>query len=116
MTPPLRPLALAALALLAASCATARRDEPLAGPLPLDSPQLVAGQQVFMRNCYQCHPGGSAGLGPAINDKPLPGLAIKTQVRKGVGAMPAFDANRIPDADVDNLIAYLKTVRKNKPE
>lgn len=102
-------------ALFAISCSS-RREEPLVGALPLTDPKVVAGRQTFMHNCYQCHPGGSAGLGPAINDKPLPGLAIKTQVRKGVGAMPAFDANRIPDADVDNLIAYLKTLRKNKPE
>jgi mono/diheme cytochrome c family protein len=116
MTPPLRALALATLALLATSCATAGRDEPLAGPLPLDSPQLVAGQQVFMRNCYQCHPGGSAGLGPAINNKALANAHIRAQVRKGVGPMPAFDETRIPDSDLDNLIAYLKTLRRHKPD
>jgi mono/diheme cytochrome c family protein len=100
------------LLLLLPACATARRDEPLAGPMPLSDPKLVAGQQVFMRNCHQCHPGGAAGLGPAINNKPLPAFAIKAQVRKGVGAMPAFDDGRIPDADLDNLTAYLQTLRK----
>ena len=99
----------------ALGCATSRRDEPLAGPLPLSDPKLVAGRQVFMSNCYQCHPGGSAGLGPAINDKPLPAFAIRTQVRKGVGAMPAFDEARIPRPDLDNLVAYLQTLRKHKP-
>ena len=104
-------LAVAALA----GCATSRREEALTGPLPLSDPKLVAGRQVFMANCYQCHPGGSAGLGPALNDKPLPAFAIRTQVRKGLGSMPAFDEARIPRPDLDNLTAYLQTLRKHKP-
>ena len=104
------------LLLLSLGCSTSRREEPLTGPLPLSDPKLVAGRQVFMANCYQCHPGGSAGLGPALNDKPLPAFAIRTQVRKGLGAMPAFDDARIPAPDLDNLVAYLATLRKHKPQ
>ena len=104
-------LLLAALA----GCSTSRREEPLAGPLPLADPQLVNGRQVFMANCYECHPGGSAGLGPSLNDKPLPAFAIRTQVRKGFGAMPAFDDTRIPQPDLDNLVAYLQMLRQHKP-
>ena len=74
-----------------AGCATSRREEPLFGPLPLSDPKLVAGRQVFMANCYECHPGGSAGLGPALNLKPLPGSLVRARVRKGIGGMPAFD-------------------------
>jgi len=95
-------------------CASARRDEPLVGALQLNDANLIAGQRVFMHNCYQCHPGGSAGLGPPLNDKPLPAFAIRTQVRKGIGAMPAFDPQMIPDADLDNVVAYLKTLRQHK--
>jgi mono/diheme cytochrome c family protein len=97
-------------------CGTARRDAPLAGALPLDSPQVAEGRQVFMSNCYTCHPGGDAGLGPAINNKPLPGGLIKTQVRKGLGAMPAFDATRIAEPALENLVAYLQTLRKQGRE
>jgi mono/diheme cytochrome c family protein len=100
---------------LAAGCSTSRREEPLSGPLPLSDPKLVAGRQVFMGNCYECHPGGSAGLGPSLNDKPLPAFAIRTQVRKGFGAMPAFDDSRIPNWDLDNLVAYLQMLRSHKP-
>lgn len=98
------------------SCASSRHDEPLAGPLVLNEPKLVAGRQIFMRHCYQCHPGGSAGLGPAINDKPLPGGLIKTQVRKGLGAMPAFDDKMIQPPNLDNLVAYLQALRKHTAE
>ena len=96
-------------------CSTSRREEPLSGPLPLADPELVNGRQVFMANCYECHPGGSAGLGPSLNDKPLPAFAIRTQVRKGFGAMPAFDESRIPQPDLDNLVAYLQMLRSHRP-
>jgi mono/diheme cytochrome c family protein len=96
------------------SCAAPRADETLSGTLPLDDPKLVAGQQIFMRNCYQCHPGGNAGLGPSLNDKGLPGFAIRTQVRNGFGAMPAFDDKRISDQDLENVVAYLKALRGRK--
>jgi mono/diheme cytochrome c family protein len=96
---------------LLVSCAAPRVDETLSASLPLDDPKLVAGQQVFMRNCYQCHPGGGAGLGPSLNDKGLPGFAIRTQVRNGFGAMPAFDDKRISDQDLENVVAYLKALR-----
>jgi mono/diheme cytochrome c family protein len=96
-------------------CSTSRREEPLSGPLPLADPELVNGRQIFMANCYECHPGGSAGLGPALNDKPLPAFAIRTQVRKGFGAMPAFDEGRIPNPDLDNVVAYLQMLRQHKP-
>ena len=75
------------------------------------SPQVARGEHVFMENCHQCHPGGEAGLGPAINDKPLPGFMMKLQVRAGVGAMPAFSAHEISATDLDVLIAYVKARR-----
>ena len=64
-----------------------------------------------MEHCHQCHPGGAGGLGPAINDKPLPKTLIATQVRAGLGAMPAFSAKEISDQDVDAIVAYLKHLR-----
>jgi mono/diheme cytochrome c family protein len=99
--------------LLLAACGTARRSEPLVGPPALGSLES-RGQRVFMEFCNQCHPGGDAGLALAINNKPLPGPAIKLQVRKGVGQMPAFGPEVIPDADLDPLVAYLAAIRKNR--
>jgi mono/diheme cytochrome c family protein len=94
-------------------CASPRRGEPLVGPLPVDSPQVARGREVFMAHCYACHPGGEAGLAPAINDKPLPGFMIKTQVRAGVGAMPRFSSDEIPAQDLDALVIYLKALRRH---
>ena len=98
--------------LLKTGC-SARRGEPIVGPLAISEPGIARGQQVFMRECHQCHPGGEAGLGPAINNKPLPGFLIKLQVRNGLGAMPAFSRNEINPEDLDHLVDYLKALRNH---
>jgi mono/diheme cytochrome c family protein len=88
-------------------CGPARRDEALAGEKPAMSWEAARGEVAFIRYCHQCHPGGSGGLGPAINDKPLPGGLIKTQVRIGGGAMPAFSKERLSEEELDGIVAYL---------
>ena len=120
----MKPLtAIAAFGLLAAACFMAlsltgcgpkRRDEPFTQRLVPDDPRVAAGQQLFSQHCYQCHPGGSAGLGPGMNDKPLPVSLMKTQVREGLGTMPAFSKQDISDEQLDELIRYLKALRSLK--
>ncbi len=97
--------------LLASGCSSARRTEPIAPPLEIRSESVMQGQTVFMEYCHQCHPGGEAGLGPALNNKPLPGWMIRFQVRHGLGAMPAFSEKEIGDRELDDLVAYLKALR-----
>jgi mono/diheme cytochrome c family protein len=94
------------------SC-SARRGEPIKGPLPIGSVAVGNGQKVFMRECHQCHPGGEAGLGPAINNKPLPGFMIRGQVRNGIGAMPAFSQSDISPKEIDDLLEFLKALRRH---
>jgi mono/diheme cytochrome c family protein len=94
-----------------ASCGSAIRDEPRTRGMSVGSEQLTIGQQVFAQHCHQCHPGGAGGLAPAINDKPLPVWLMKTQVRAGLGAMPAFSKDHISDEQLDALMAYLKALR-----
>lgn len=103
------------VALLLAACTTARKTEPLAPPLDLRDPQVAQGQKVFFQHCHQCHPHGQGGLGPAIVNKPLPEFLMKFQVRHGLGTMPSFGAEKIPPADLEALMAYLKAVRGNPP-
>lgn len=100
-----------AAALVAAGCGAPRRPPPASEPgAPLTERQR-RGAVVFARHCQSCHPGGSAGLGPSLLDKPAPQGAIRLQVRKGLGAMPAFDATRIPDEDLDALVDYVVRLR-----
>jgi mono/diheme cytochrome c family protein len=90
---------------------SARRSEPIAGPLPITSDEIAHGRDVFMAKCHQCHPGGDAGLGPALNNKPLPKSLIRLQVRQGFGAMPAFSEKDITDEELEHLLVYLKKLR-----
>jgi mono/diheme cytochrome c family protein len=101
------------MVLLLSACASARRSEPLVGPLPLDQLELVGGRQVFATHCHQCHPGGEAGLGPALNNKPLPDFLIRLQVRRGLGVMPGFSDEEISDEEMRDLLAYLKALRRH---
>jgi hypothetical protein len=102
---------LASLSFLAA-CHSTRRGEPLTGPIPISDPKVERGRLVFYRNCHQCHPGGEAGLGPALNNKPAPVFLMKTQVRVGLGAMPHFTKDQISPEELDDLMAYVIHLRK----
>jgi mono/diheme cytochrome c family protein len=106
------PMILAAA--LLAGCGTDRREAPLTGETPaaMTNAAAGAGERVFMANCYQCHPGGRAGVGPALNNKPAPARLIEFQVRHGLGGMPAFGPDRIPQGQLHELSAYVVTLRK----
>lgn len=103
-------LALAAL-VLAAGCGPKRLPPARADASARLTERQRRGEVVYARHCQSCHPGGGAGLGPSILDKPAPQGAIKLQVRQGLGAMPAFDAAKIPDEDLDALADYVVRLR-----
>jgi mono/diheme cytochrome c family protein len=102
--------------IMISGCGSARRGEPLVGPLRLEETQLVSGRQVFLTHCQQCHPGGEAGLGPALNNKPLPDFLVRLQVRRGLGVMPAFSEDRISHGELEDLTAYLRALRNHQLE
>ena len=103
------------LALALAGCGSARRGEPYtAAPATPSDARLALGERVFDLNCSQCHPGGEGGLGPAINNKPLPGWLMKIQVRAGLGKMPAFSSEEISGEELDALVRYLGWLRRQK--
>ena len=94
-----------------AACGNTQRGEPKAPELRPASAEVAMGEKLFRRFCYQCHPNGQGGLGPAINDKPLPEVAIRTQIRKGVGAMPSFDDSWLSDDEVAAIAEYVQALR-----
>lgn len=111
LAPPLLGVLLLASPLFAA-CAPAQRGEPFTPRVRPASAEAEAGERVFMRMCNECHPGGAAGLAPALNNKPLPAWMIRWQVRHGLGAMPAFGPEVIPDDELDALVTYLIELRR----
>jgi mono/diheme cytochrome c family protein len=104
-----------AAAMWLTACANVRRMEPVAPVLNLSDPVVARGERVFTQQCHICHPHGQGGLGPALNNKPLPAFLMKFQVRHGLGAMPSFKADKIPADDLDALMAYIKALRTNTP-
>ena len=93
-----------------AGCGLEHRGEPCAPELQPQTAAIAHGERLFHKFCYQCHPNGAAGLGPAINNKPLPALAIKTQIREGVGSMPAFGSDWLSDNEVEDIASYVKAL------
>ncbi|HJU87527.1 MAG TPA: cytochrome c [Gemmatimonadota bacterium] len=104
---------LLAAACFATACGPARRSEPLMGPVQF-SEAGERGRVVYMEYCNQCHPGGEAGLGPALNDKALPTFLKKFQVRQGLGSMPSFSDAEISDEELDDLMTYLEDLRSHE--
>lgn len=68
-----------------------------------------AGKAVFATNCNVCHPNGGAAVGPALKGKEAD--AIKKQVRNGGAQMPPFPASKISDQQLEDIIAYIKTLK-----
>lgn len=97
---------------LAAGCGSSRRSEPVLGPPPLKTQNELHGEVVFMKLCNQCHPGTAGGLGPGLSNKPAPAVAMRLQIRQGLGTMPAFPEKELSDADMDAVIDYMLAMRR----
>lgn len=107
-------VAVAATALVAgtlAACYPIRRAEPIVGPMKLTDASLQRGRLLYDHHCYKCHTEGEGGLGPIINDKPLPEFLMRLQIRAGLGAMPGFSKEQISDEEVDEIVKYLVALR-----
>ncbi|MDQ2806761.1 MAG: cytochrome c, partial [Chloroflexota bacterium] len=79
---------------------------PAATPLPSVA---ATGQAVFARYCTACHPGGGRGSGPSLITSRESDAQRRAIVRQGHRPMPAFGPDVISDADLDALLAYVRT-------
>ena len=97
-------------------CGSDRRDEPFTEPLSATrDPNVLGGERVFMSTCQQCHPWGSAGYGPSLNAQGLPGWYIDFRVRNGGVGMPPFGNDRISDAQLGDVVAYVQALHDLQP-
>ena len=77
------------------------------------TPNAANGRRLFEKDgCYQCH--GYAGQGGRDGAR-LAATAMNAQsfvryVRAPFGAMPAFTAKVLPDEDLADIYAYLKSL------
>lgn len=106
------PLVALSVLLVGSACGTSRRGAPLVGEHRPPTDEIALGQRMFDAECSQCHPGGAEGLGPALNNKPLPRWLIRFQVRNGLGDMPAFSSDEISGAELDAITRYLVWLRR----
>jgi hypothetical protein len=51
--------------------------------------------------------GGYGQASRPLNNKPAPTPAIKLQVRKGLGRMPAFSESELDSRSLDDLVSYM---------
>lgn len=74
----------------------------------------LTGEQLFIRTCNTCHPGGKDGMGPSlmnVNEKYPDDAAIKKLVRSGKGMMPAQPKEVINDNELDLLVQYIRGLK-----
>ena len=82
--------------------------------LAQSDPAAQRGKALFMtRGCYQCHGTvgqGSTATGPALAPNPVPMVAFKKELRTPRAVMPAYSLAILPDEQVGDLYAYLKSI------
>jgi mono/diheme cytochrome c family protein len=69
------------------------------------------GEQIFFRTCNECHPGGKANVGPALDklDEHFPDDSkLIAYIRKGKGVMPAVPKEVLNENEMRSLITYLR--------
>jgi mono/diheme cytochrome c family protein len=73
----------------------------------------LTGEQLFIRTCNTCHPGGRAGMGPSlesINTEVPDDKALKKIIRSGKGLMPGQPKEVINDQELDALVRYVRAL------
>ena len=102
-------LATSLLLLAMIGCSAPGAQQTTLKPVQLSTEEERHGQVLFAKYCHSCHPDGAAGLGPSITAMPAPNFLKRTQVRAGMGEMPAFHDDKISDEELDAIIAFLET-------
>lgn len=76
---------------------------------PIQSSDVEAGEQVFTRVCVSCH-DGEGGSTPALEGLKSDPAQVRMQVREGEGEMPAIGLSKLPNDQLESLLAYLVTI------
>lgn len=72
---------------------------------------VLRGKAAFLRyGCYTCHGYDAQGVpGKRLAPNPLPWPAFSSFVRSSPGEMPTFTAQVLPDQDLADIHAYLRS-------
>ncbi len=77
---------------------------PYAGAIA--STDVALGETKFTARCGGCHNNGA----PALANIGWTAERMRRQIREGEDEMPAISAERLPDADMEAVLAYLVTI------
>ncbi len=75
------------------------------GPIA-DTADAAAGAESYDQVCAACHPTDA----PDLAGIAWSAGAVRRQVREGADGMPPFSASRLSDADLENILAHMKTI------
>jgi mono/diheme cytochrome c family protein len=73
--------------------------------------RIQRGRRAFSQRCDSCHPGGDEDIGPRIIGKGLSPERMRTQIRRGSGRMRPISEARLSIDSMEDLLAYLTTIR-----
>jgi len=99
------------LGILFANCVNAQ-DAP--------SGNAQSGYKAFLKyQCYTCHgtvgQGADRGAGPKLAPNPFPWAGFEFQVRTPRQDMPAYRQQHLPDQDLADIYAYVRTIKAPPP-
>lgn len=79
----------------------------------------LEGKRLFLADgCYQCHGTTGAGggiAGPRLAPDPLPVQGVKAKLRTASGRMPVYSAALLTDAQIEDIVAYLRSIPGGPP-
>ena len=104
--------------LILVSCAQYRsldrgaQESPVRVQQPASPVETAAGRRLFLKNCAHCHGSDARGdEGPDLHGLIESDEWITHRIRNGVkGEMTAF-GDKLSDADIGTLIAYLRALK-----
>jgi mono/diheme cytochrome c family protein len=81
------------------------------GPAAGSTQDLALGRQLFAeKGCAGCHGrNAGGGAGPRLSGTRLSQDAVLQRIRRGGGAMPAFDKGTVSDAEVKRIYGWLES-------
>lgn len=104
------------LGVVAAGCGDDSRDGSEGAPEETtltdttDEESFAAGRAIFLDDCGSCHTLSEAGtsgtVGPNLDEASPSVDTVRTQVREGGGAMPAFEGE-LSDDQIEDVAGYV---------
>lgn len=76
--------------------------------------QWGSGENLYNKLCGYCHKP-EVGVGTMLEGRPLPEVYVRTIVRNGLNAMPAFPASYIDDESIALVAEYLSSLPAAQP-